>query len=153
MLTFSPGSKKSSVCLVISQWLEYRSPSRRVSRSISQRNRQLTRHNHHILPLNLPTKPHQHSALLRQPTCLSYSLNNSPILLDFSDCIPANSHRSRPRPQHRHDESQQRSALQVVRLRLRTTHLHHTTQVLPITPAPHAFTKQARTGRVRSLPR
>lgn len=152
-LTFNPAGKKASICLVLSQWPEHRSPSRRVSFSVSQRDRQFARHNQHILQLDIPTKPHWRPALLRKPTGLSHGLNNPPILLDFSDCIPANSHRSRPRPQHRHDESQQRPALQVIRLRLRTTHLHHPTQVLPITPASHALTKQARTSRMRSVPR
>ena len=152
ILTFDIGSKNPPVCLVLSQWPEHCSPSRRVPRSVSQRNRQLARH-HRILQLNLPTKPHRHPGLLRKPTGICHCINHSPILLNLSNCIPTNSYRSRPRPQHRHDKPQQRPALQVVWLRLRPTHLHYATQVLPITPAPHAFTEQARTSRVRSLPR
>ena len=152
ILTFDIGSKNPPVCLVLSQWPEHCSPSRRVPRSVSQRNRQLARH-HRILQLNLPTKPHRHPALLRKPTGICHCINHSPILLNLSNCIPTNSYRSRPRPQHRHDKPQQRPALQVVWLRLRPANFHHPTQMLPITPAPHAITKQARASRVRSLPR
>lgn len=150
---FVKGSKNPPVGLVLPQWSEHRSPSRRVSRSVSQRNRQLARHSQHILQPNLPTKSQRHPALLCESTSLRHGLYHSPILLNLTHCLHADSHRSRPRPQHRHDESQQRSTLQVVRLRLRSTNFHYTTQVLPVTPAPHAFEKQACTSRMRSLPR